>query len=719
MIRPKHALVCAALLSVVAAVAIGCGSKTKEAATTAVPTTTTSTTPVERVAFTLPTSPVSFADFSPVPLLDADSPAYAGPATPASLADVEIVPALKRDMKLAGVSEALAQNGFVVVPATLSRFYSAYQGNEYEGWPVYVTTDVAYHEWHLAFDKLLRTIEQQVLLPKLETLVSGSLQAAHEQASELKGSSLEDSASRVEQLFQVAAAELGQPVDLGPQAKQEKALIDEHTNPKAVSPLLGTSVDYSFFTPRGHYTLNAKLRRYFSAMSVLGQLPFCLPGTVGCPNLEPARMGILAARVLARDSELVALWRDIYEPTAFLVGVADDYTPLEVEAATKGGLDNAKAFESDAAVSAVVRALVKRRAVQINPERASIRLMGTRFVLDSYILDQLIAPNVGTPAKPRLTPSALDLAASFGSGYAKQLLDKQGETAYANYDKQLAKVQKVVSSRPEKDWGSTVYDAWLYALEPMFVRHGEASPDYMRSDAWAAKSLQSGFGSYAELKHDTILLAKQSFAEGGDGLKKAKPPRNWVEPDPVAFGRLAEALKLMESGLSERSLLTKQLDNLLGDEIELMQFFERIAADEIANKPISTADNHRLRYIGGELEALWWRTGTLKPAATPSDYYHDAIIADISSSPKGVLEIGTGRIDAIYVIVPDDQGHFQLARGAVYSYYEFLNPPGQRLTDHEWRTKINYDKKKLPARPDWESIFLPGANVTSSVYPPG
>ena len=261
MTRSKHALSCAALLFVIAAAAIGCGSKAKEAATTTAPVTTTSVNPIQRVAFKLPTSPVSFGEFTPVPLLDANSPAYAGPATPKSLADVEVVPALKRDVKQASVTTALEQNGFVIVPAELDRFYYAYQGNEYEGWPVYVTTDVAYHEWHLVFDKLLRTLEQQVLLPKLETLVSGSLQAAHEQASELKGSSLEDSASRVEQLFEVAAAELGQSVELGPQAKQEKALIDAHTNPKAESPLIGSTVDYSLFTPRGHYTLNAQLKR--------------------------------------------------------------------------------------------------------------------------------------------------------------------------------------------------------------------------------------------------------------------------------------------------------------------------------------------------------------------------------------------------------------------------------------------------------------------------
>jgi hypothetical protein len=715
----KRSLVCVLLLSVIAAVAVGCGSNTKNAATT-----TSAKPPITPVAFKLPVSPVKFAGFTPVPLVGPDSPAYAGPATPTSLANVEIVPDLERDLKQPGVTEALEKNGFVVVPSTLSRFYYAYQGNEYSGWPVFVTTDAAYHEWHLVFDKLLRTLEQQVLLPKLETFVSGALQAAHEQTHELEGSSLEDPASRVEQLFQVAAAELGQQVTLGKQAVQEKALIDEHTNPKAISPTIGTNVDYSLFTPRGHYVLNASLRRYFVAMSVLGQLPFCLPGTFDCESTEPARMGILASRVLDRNPDLIALWRQVYEPTAFLVGVADDYTPLEVEAAAKstpaGGLDNAKAFESDTAVNAAVRALVEARPVQINPERASIRLMGTRFVLDSYLLDQLIAPNVGTPDKPRLTPSALDLAASFGSGYAKQLLEKEGVTSYANYTKQLEKVQKVVSSRPKKDWGSTVYDAWLYALEPMFVRHGTAYPDYMRNSAWSAKSLQTGFGSFAELKHDTILYAKQSFAEGGDGLKPAKPPRNWVEPDPVAFGRLAEALNLMKSGLSERNLLTKQASNLLSDEVELISFFKRIAKDELAGKPISATDNHRLRKIGGELEALWWQTTDLGPSSgTPAGpgTYHDAIIADISSSPKGVLEIGTGRIDWEYVIVPDDQGNFQLAVGGVYSYYEFLNPPGLRLTDKEWRAKLDYGHKP-PVRPAWESVFLPGPNVTSKVYPP-
>ncbi len=710
MTRSQRAIACATLLLVIAAVAAGCGSKAKRAETTAPATTTSAKPPTKPVAFTLPSSTVNFAEFSPVPLLDPNAPAYAGPATPTSLANVSVVKTLESEIAKPGVTAALEKNGFVVVPADFKLFQYAYEGNDYQGWPVFVTTDVAYHDWHLAFDKLLRSLEQDVLLPKLEQLVSGSLKAAQAQAQEFDASPLSDSAVRAEQIFQVAAAELGLPVDLGPLAKKEKVLIDAHSQADATSPILGSNLDYSIFTPRGHYTRTPQLTRFFLGMSVLGQLSACLPGTYKCPGIEPARIGILASRALDSSPELIALWREIYEPTAFLVGTADDYTPLDVqkaaEATPAGGLSNAKAFESDAAVNAVVSALVKTRPVKINPERASIRLMGTRFVLDSYLLDQLVYPNVGTAEKPRLTPSALDLAASFGSGYAEQLLEKGGATAYAHYSSQLKKVQKAVATRPEKNWGSTVYDAWLYALEPMFVEHGTAYPDFMRGEAWTGKALQSGFGSYTELKHDTVLFAKQLIAEGGGENLFKPPPRNWVEPDPVAYGRLIEAVKLMRSGLSERNLLTKSARNLLASELDMFAFFKRIATDELAGKPISSDDNDRLRYIGGEMEAIWWRTADVSKYASPSDANDEALVADIGSSPKGVLELGTGRIDRIYVIVPDDQGNFQLAAGGVYSYYEFLNPPGQRLTDKEWQGRLNTGK--APARPSWEKVFLPG-----------
>src|SRR5665647_599233 len=168
-------------------------------------------------------------------------------------------------------------------------------------------------------------------------------------------------------------------------------------------------------------------------------------------------------------------------------------------------------------------------------------------------------------------PSALDLAAVFGSGFAYRTLQKAGETTYANYDSQLAKLRKAVAARPAADWGSTVYDAWLYSLEPMFVSHGTAFPDFMRTQLWAAKDQQAGLGSYAELKHDTVLYTKQFVAEGA-GPENVPARRNWVEPDPVAFGRLVSVAGLLREGLRERRLLTPVESALLRDEIGMFTF---------------------------------------------------------------------------------------------------------------------------------------------------
>jgi Protein of unknown function (DUF3160) len=48
------------------------------------------------------------------------------------------------------------------------------------------------------------------------------------------------------------------------------------------------------------------------------------------------------------------------------------------------------------------------------------------------------------------------------------------------------------------------------------------------------------------------------------------------------------------------------------------------------------------------------------------------MIADIATGDGRAVEVGTGHIDTILVIVPDEQGGFQIGIGAVYSYHEFL-----------------------------------------------
>jgi Protein of unknown function (DUF3160) len=698
------------LLALAAAVALAvsaCGGS--QPSTTTTPSATT---------VTLPVALTSFGEYQPVPLLGPDTPAYAGPATPHSLARVTVAKSLAGVLKaVPGLEAMLAKQGFAVVRSGSSLFQDEYEGNRYGGYPLYVTTDAAFDAWHLAFDKILRDLEQKVLLPKLERLVTGLRSAARAQASELRKTALAGDASRVVQIYELAAAELGLPGKLGPLAAQERALIAAH-DASAPSPLLGETIDYSLFTPRGHYTLTPALTRFFLGMSVLEQLKFCLPGTEGCPGVEPARIGILASTLVADDSTLTALWHDVYDPTSFLVGLADDYTPGEVAAAAARALPatayggTALPFASDADVEKVVRALVAARPVRIDPRQASMRIMGTRFTTDEFILDQLVYPHVGTEQKPRLVPSGLDLASAFGSTAAAKALAATGGSDYASYDTQLRAVQAAVAARAPVEWGSTVNDAWLAALQPLFAPHGKAFPDYMRTDAWAAKDLQTGLGSYTELKHDTILFAKQLEAEAGGEVSKANP-RNWVEPDPVAFERLAAAADLLQQGLGARGLLSGEASGLLSTEIDLFRFLGRVAGEELAGAPLAAADNERLRGIGDELSAIWWRTSE-RAHPNPSIPDQSALVADIASSPKGVVELATGDVDTIYVLVPGDGGTFELARGGVYSYYEFLSPPGERLDDAAWRALL--ERKPPPARPAWESVFRVACPPAKSAY---
>ena len=60
---------------------------------------------------------------------------------------------------------------------------------------MFVTTDAAYHVWHLAFDKILREAEQQSLLPVLDSMVVRLVEVARSQEAELAGTDLGEAAT--------------------------------------------------------------------------------------------------------------------------------------------------------------------------------------------------------------------------------------------------------------------------------------------------------------------------------------------------------------------------------------------------------------------------------------------------------------------------------------------------------------------------------------------
>ena len=674
-------------------------TSTEASTTTANATTTTApaTTTTPTVVVTVPTPPGLDLALPDVPLRDQGR--WPGPAWPTSLAGVAFA-----DVVPADLTARLATDGFAIDGAETSTqlawlYASLYP---YQGRPVFVTTDAAYHHWHLMFDHVLREVETKSLLPALERLTWSMLDATRTQAAALAGTPSAEAAQRAAEFFEAVATVLGLDVGpIGPLAQAEIDLVMSHTA-RGASPTLGgdcdahagSCVDYSLMTPRGHYTRTADLTRYFRAMSLLGS------AGVGIGDADAMRVALLIARVLASDEQRATDWATVYYPTAFLVGTADDYTPFELAAAAEATSITNPTTITDQEAAAIAEALAASRPVLIDPETASVRVMGVRFVFDSWVFDQLVVPNVA--GRTRVSP--LDLAAVFGSDWALDRQDEAGETAFAGYSEAI-EVLRGDADRSAADWGATAYGAWLYALQPMWNAHGEAYPPFMQTDAWAAKAHQTGFGSYTELKHDTILYAKQGMAEGD-----MEPPpvvTHWVEPDPVAFHRIANAARLLRDGLDQMDLLLGDPEDPwtpLGGLEALITVVDRLAMiseSELAGDPISPEDNDFVGQIGGWFETFLYGTST--------DGFiddHGGLVADVflDSLSDSVLELGTADFNPIYVIVPDGEGGFEVATGGVYAYHEFWQPRADRLTDEAWWSWIEQDT--LGDRPFWVTEFL-------------
>jgi hypothetical protein len=165
---------------------------------------------------------------------------------------------------------------------------------------------------------------------------------------------------------------------------------------------------------------------------------------------------------------------------------------------------------------------------------------------------------------------------------------------------------------------------------------------------------------------------------------------------------------MFQQGMRARGLLETDdpRDHILTSVRGFLLRLADIADDELAVRPLSSDDQAWLARVGSTMEWLWLISADLPEGGEPilGQDQNAALIADIDTSMNGALEVATGRIDSIYVIVPDDAGGFHVAVGGVYSFYEFFQPASNRLNDLEWHAMLN--NRTAPDRPTWQQVFL-------------
>lgn len=625
------------------------------------------------------------------------------------------------------MTSKLAQNHFVVWNNAGKEFYEIYEINRYGQIPSFVTVDSLMHTYHLYFSHLLKNIERDYLADMLARLGRQMLAESAAQYDRLKGSEWENAAKRNTAFFAVGAKLLDEGIDVPAYASEtalaelEKIRLHDGIHPCG---LTDDFEDYSQYTPRGYYEGDAKLTAYFQAMMWYGRIHFAQE------KEDLDRSALLLTLALSQNPECQKTWEALYAVTSFFAGASDDlgvceYEPLLHEAyGDSPALDslpgNPEAFARFRALAAALP-LPQIHSVPVmdgeNPVIPGLRFLGQRFTIDAAIMQRLIYSNTkqNGAGQNRMLPDVLDVPAALGSDAALQILTEAGATDYAGYTENMTLLRDALSKENQALWSASLYAGWLHTLRPLLQSKGEGYPVFMQSREWDKKNLECFAGSYTELKHDTVLYAKQVIAEMGGGWEEEPDDRGYVEPEPQVYARFAALSDQTAQGLSHYGLLAPADAENLTRLSRIASTLLAISQKELQDETLTDQEYEFIKSYGGSIEHFWYET---VKDQTDSEYistqeFPAALVVDIATDPNGtVLEAATGDPSQIYVIVKVD-GKLKLARGSAYSFYQFPWPLSDRLTDIRWRQMMglqaddggNYVTDPPIAKPEWTASY--------------
>ena len=113
----------------------------------------------------------------------------------------------------------------------------------------------------------------------------------------------------------------------------------------------------------------------------------------------------------------------------------------------------------------------------------------------------------------------------------------------------------------QADWNRNLYWAWLHCLKALLTGGGSTDglPAFMKTVAWQDKQLNTVLASWSQLRHDTILYAKQSNPMKLDDMEpQTKMVEGYVEPVPEFYARLLALARMSREGLTAMKVLSKE-----------------------------------------------------------------------------------------------------------------------------------------------------------------
>ena len=676
--------------------------------------------------------------------------AHAVPFAPAQAYDLSAVGGLDliqgSTLKLDDQELArLAATGFAISTShQMPSFLYGYASIYVEDLPLYVSADSILYSIHDSYDEILKQLEKETLVPDLQELVSGMLAKLKTTPDSMaKAATRADADVYLSVAASLLAGELSAP-KAGGSAELVASLFDKANKAQGAQQITLFGVkrdeDFSQFTPRGHYLGDPVLERYFRAMIWLGRTDFRMLETQS-DGQQVFRRNQLEAALLLReliDAPLRERFARIDDTVTAFVGEHDYMQLAELDSLLADlGVSSLAGFSAVSDDDIVADIAAKGYGAQrvsshimyngLNepgtlPLSASFALLGQRYVLDSHVFSNVVYDRAGKGSVARMMPNPLDVAfAALGNDQAVSLLAPE-LSKYA-YAPDLASMRVLSDSHPQSFWQGNLYNLWLSSIRTLSPDAQAISDEssglfpVARTEAWGRRLLSAQLASWAELRHDTILYAKQSYTGGNS----CEFPDAYVDPYPEFYAKVGEyaargkdlVASLHLQGQSSQAI-ANYFDNLamVAGRLGEMAEHERTGAaftDEMMTF-INDAVTVGLGCGSPFLSALGWYGKLFYSPQTSLEF--DPTIADVHTQPTDevgnpvgkVLHVGTGRPRTLTVIAQGCNGP-RAYLGLASSYYEVTTEQYKRLNDAEWAKQVVASPG--PPEPEWMKPLVP------------
>jgi hypothetical protein len=619
--------------------------------------------------------------------------------------------------------------------------------------PLFISTDAILHGVHFYYGLLLSDIEYGALRGRLSDLLTGMhenlpvLFAQHASDPDLRPM-VED----VDLYLTVARRLLGEEsvgVHFADDAEVDRVLGLIDAEGLASYSLFAETcrqIDFSQFTPRGHYTEMEELQQYFRAMMWLGRIELYLlpPENVAggpCPSPTPEDVQrqtidavlLLELMDLAEVNEVYAEMEDVL---SFLVGEQDNATVTHLRSVLdSAGVEDARelldagtlqTFQETLKTKPFAYQRILSQVLMSDPSSpesvqpaSAFLLFGQRFIIDSYITGNVVYDKTKSC---RLYPSTLDVLAGLGNNVAIELLVPELEQYH--YASNLAALRYLVDSHSSAFWESSFYNAWLNSIRLLNPpENRENLPLFMQTAAWWHQKMNTQLSSWIELRRDNLLYAKPSYTAG----YVCSYPSAYVEPFPEFFQNLNRLAAVGRARFSELSFSEDWLKGYVLQWYEVLEevsgMLGTIAQKELDGTPLAEEEITYMQEMlyrgaygvlcGWYMRLLYGYCDTLHPSDT-ADYlvcdYHTTPTDCGGSMIGAVSHAGTGPVELAIVTAQAPDAPTAAFVGPVMSYYEYRTTGFQRLTDEEWETTY----LSQATRPAWVSSYL--ANESGERY---